>query len=204
MESILPGSLVLLYNLGELHQGVVISANRNSAEVQFPDGSVLQLPCARFCLISLLPMDAADAEGSLSRFNSAVREEYNALDPVSIAKKMPSAAGCNWDELCALSEMDSDAKRFALFYLIKDHPELFYRKKELFFSRDEAERASFAETEARQKERIEYLAIAAEIMTRVSSGADLQTLQRDFAPAVLNQFRLELSEILLYNQHPDL
>ncbi|MDP3114174.1 MAG: RNB domain-containing ribonuclease [Candidatus Cloacimonadaceae bacterium] len=205
MESIFPGSLVLFYNLGELHLGAVISADQTSFYVQISDGTILQLPLSRFCLISKELIDPAVAEESLAGFKALLNSEYLKLDAEKLAELIHNQdKPLGFDELSILAELVSDAKRFAAFYLLKDRIDLFYRKKELIFARNDEERARLAEHEQIKQERENYLNRVALIMKRIYAGDSLNSICSVFDSKILEKLKLELSEVLLYHRHSDL
>lgn len=142
------GASIAYYNKGTLQTALVTEQMQDSLQIVNLDKSIAQLHRGRVILVSIARF--APSHESLSSF----WEELQAASP-----DLPAIppAGLSFEDLVHQEELCDDADRFALLFRIKNHPERYYQKHELFFERNPEEQESFLLQQTMRQERQSYL-----------------------------------------------
>ncbi|MDZ4120841.1 MAG: hypothetical protein U1C33_00360, partial [Candidatus Cloacimonadaceae bacterium] len=169
MNHIGQGNVVAFFHHSQIHHGLIIAVVDGQYSVQIHSGEVLSLPYRRFALLSDASIKAEIS--TLQRFIASVHLLSQSLDPLPIAKAFSNSEGPLAFDDCyqivchsrlldgqPLPESDlpeDDIRRFALYSLLRNHPELFYFKHENIHTRSVDERQKFqAEKEQKAAETI--------------------------------------------------
>lgn len=144
----LSGAIIAYYNKGSLQNALVTKHLQNSLQIIHQDGSTAQLSSNRVTL-------ATDSRGFYQQGDLiSFCEKVQALSP-----RLPAipAEGLSFAELVKQENLNEDAARFALLFSIKDHPQSYYQKHELFFERSAQELENFRLLQMARQERQDYL-----------------------------------------------
>ena len=162
--------------------------------VSFVDscGQQQRFPAQRFCLFSASPYD-------LIEFSELLRQKIAALEFDQISSAFSTSEALSWDEYVAAQGLTDDPERFAHYFYIRNHPELFIWKKHKFRPRDAREVADFNRELSKAREQDKLLRKAQSWLEEFME--DPRTALPDDLKRV---FKHELSEYLLNGIQTDL
>ncbi len=143
------GSIIMYYDKGILLPAIILDQQDSGLQILRADNHRTQLNLSRVILISRERV-RPDLDNLLS-FMDQVKAEAPILPDIP-------ASGLSFADLERAQDIHSDAKRFALLLSIKNHPEIYFQKHDLFFARNESERQAYLATMEQRNQRAEYLA----------------------------------------------
>jgi len=142
------GIIGLYYDKGSLLPVIIVSEAKDSLIALRADRSRIRINPSRLVLTS-----QQHFEPTLENLEAFIRQvKKSDLPSVSI----PSS-GMDFPQLQSYLNIISDAQSFALYNLLKEHPETYYQKHELFFERSESGKQEYLEAQSAKNQRRIYL-----------------------------------------------
>ncbi len=182
-----PGSIVLFYNKGSLLLAIVTFTGAKSLTLLTEDQEELKLSPSRCVLVSSTSYEPCLQ--SLKDFAHSFRDIR--LGEISIPD-----SGLDFDALQEALDIRDDAHRFALYCHLKDDPETYYQKHELFFRRSAHEKQDFLRAKAKAQRRKDYLRKLRDLVKDPSTPMD-----DDFKGILIKELRLFLQGEKLEDLH---
>lgn len=144
----LTGSIVLYYDKGALLCAIVSSAEGQSLQLMRPDAGKLSLNSSRLMLISKSRFPVST--DSLAAF-------INAVQSADLPDFTIPAQGIRFEELTQVIGIREDIPRFALYFFLKQYPQKYFQKHQLFFERSEAEQTQYLQRLEIKRQREQFL-----------------------------------------------
>lgn len=145
------GKVVLYYNREILCTGLILDSAAANCTVLDSSGETLQIPPARFALVSDQSLSSLSAI-ALSSFLEQLQSFNPQLSPEEISTRLSGlAAPFSFEQACTGLDLNSDLERFFLFQHLKGQPQRYLWKKNSIRLRSAAEYAEY--TAARELER---------------------------------------------------
>ena len=187
---------IVAYHLHDILQlGKITESELGYANIINSAGQVLRLPVQRFCLKSTASYDLPD-------FTNLLQKRVEFLDSLQITMHFTAPEeALAWDEYTALALLDDDIDRFAHYFYIRQHPELFIWKKNKFRLRNTLELQIYQEGQDQAHNRAAFLADVQLWLERLLGDTDVSSP----VPAqVVEPVRSELQAYLLSATFTDL
>jgi len=205
------GKIVLFYQDGNLHFGIITGIENKHWKVLSEEGESYILPSARFILVSdkcYKPLSS----NTLKDFEDKIRFKMEEQGEIWLQQLQERKESFTFDEANSYLGCKDDLERFALYLLILQRKDLLKYKKWVFSFRNEEERLKYLKEEAETKERAIYLQ---EVERFLQANQDF-LLSLDFfstinyqnspslAPEFQTRFLAELRELLRCSTPKDL
>ena len=197
------GKIVLFYQDGNLHFGIITGIMNKHCKVLSEEDESYILPSARFILVSdkcYKPLSS----NTLKDFEDKIRFKMEEQGEIWLQQLQERKESFTFDEANSYLGGKDDLERFALYLLILQRKDLLKYKKGVFSFRNEEERLKYLNEEAETKERANYLQ---EVERFLQANQDI-LLSLDFfstinyqnspslAPEFQTRFLAELIELL--------
>ncbi|MCB5251538.1 MAG: RNB domain-containing ribonuclease [Candidatus Cloacimonadaceae bacterium] len=155
------GAIIAYYHKGILQTALVTEQIQDSLRLVNQDQSTANLSRNRVILATDTRFELKHE--SLMDFWEKVRTLKPDLPAIP-------AEGLSFAGLLKQEDLQEDAAKFALYFSIKSHPEMYYQKHELFFQRSAEEQESYLLLQKTRQQRQEYLQRIAEFMDDAGSA----------------------------------
>lgn len=156
------GKITLFYERGALQMGILTDFLNTNVVISLKDGSSISLNPCRIVLFSshCFPPYTESLDSFAKAVSSAKRLVVS--QPLSIN-------GEAFHEVCIRLSIVEDSHKFALFMHIKDHPELYFQKHELFYSRESKDTEAYLRLQTERRLREDYLSRIESFLAAVSN-----------------------------------
>ena len=205
------GKIVLFYQDGNLHFGIITGIENKHCKVLSEEDESYILPSARFILVSdkcYKPLSS----NTLKDFEDQIRFKMEEQGEIWLQQLQEQKKSFTFDEANSYLGGKDDLERFALYLLILQRKDLLKYKKWVFSFRNEEERLKYLKEEAETKERANYLQ---EVERFLQANQDILRPLDSFstikyqnslslAPEFKTRFLAELRELLRWNTPKDL
>ena len=197
------GKIVLFYQNGNLHFGIITWIENKHWKVLSEEGKSYILPSARFILVSDKCYEPLSSN-TLKDFEEKIRFKMEEQGEVWLQQLQEQKGSFTFEEVNSYLGCKDDLERFALYLLILQRKDLLKCKKGVFSFRNEEERLKYLKEEAETKERAIFLQ---EVERFLQANQDI-LLSLDFfstinyqnspslAPEFKTRFLAELRELL--------
>lgn len=205
------GKIVLFYQNGNLHFGIITEIENKHWKVLSEEGKSYILPSARFILVSDKCYEPLSSN-TLKDFEEKIRFKMEEQGEVWLQQLQEQKGSFTFEEVNSYLGCKDDLERFALYLLILQRKDLLKCKKGVFSFRNEEERLKYLKEEAETKERANYLQ---EVERFLQANHDILLFLDSFstikyqnslslAPEFKTRFLAELREILRCGTPKDL
>ena len=150
------GKIVLFYQDGNLHFGIITGIENKHCKVLSEEDESYILPSARFILVSdkcYKPLSS----NTLKDFEDKIRFKMEEQGEIWLQQLQEQKKSFTFDEANSYLGGKDDLERFALYLLILQRKDLLKCKKGVFSFRNEEERLKYLKEEVETKERANYL-----------------------------------------------
>jgi len=150
------GKIVLFYQDGNLHFGIITGIENKHCKVLSEEGESYILSSARFILVSDKCYEPLSSN-TLKDFEDKIRFKMEEQGEIWLQQLQEQKKSFTFDEANSYLGCKDDLERFALYLLILQRKDLFKYKKGVFSFRNEEERLKYLKEEVETKERANYL-----------------------------------------------
>lgn len=180
------GKIVAFFHHNEICHAIVLQDLGEQYLVQSLGGNTQKLPVKRFILFSRQSFELR--QETLQDF---VNEIHSIADGLS-AKLLPSlmdmaSRSYQYDELCNLLGMDTDAGRFALYSMLRKYPQFYVIKGDIVHLRNLGETEQYLQKQANVQQNKEFLEQVKQFYEALANGSSFH---------ISPEFRIELIDRL--------
>lgn len=150
------GKIVLFYQDGNLHFGIITGIENKHCKVLSEEDESYILPSARFILVSDKCYEPLSSN-TLKDFEDKIRFKMEEQGEIWLQQLQEQKKSFTFDEANSYLGYKDDLERYALYLLILQRKDLLKYKKGVFSFRNEEERLKYLKEESETKERANYL-----------------------------------------------
>ncbi len=195
------GNIAAFYHQNELCYAIITDNIQGLCLVITSSQEEFQLPEKRFVTISNSVYDTSNPAMALSSFLDSVDLAASSIQADKIPDLLlPHGNSFGFEQICSILGYTDDASRFALYQVMRKHPEVFAFKHDSFLIRNTIEQQNYLVEQglkAEQKlflQKVQRFVTESMVPAQPGAVADSSWQDEDFKSDFLSRFKADLIE----------